>query len=80
MVGDCVLLTWSLIQNHAIVPILRFVCCWSVWDEKAHCVVDVADSGREALEFIDQLVEADSGFKIVRYGKVTTMTNDDETD
>jgi len=68
VVGDCVLLTWSLIQNR------------SVWDEKAHCVVDVADSGREALEFIDQLVEADSGFKIVRYGKVTTMTNDDETD
>ena len=42
--------------------------------------MDVADSGREAPEFIDQLVEADSGFKIVRYGKVTTMTNDDETD
>ena len=53
-------------------------CSWRVWDEKAHCVVLVADSGKEALEFIDQLVDADRGLAIVRYGKVTPISSDDD--
>ena len=38
-----------------------------------------ADIGREALEFIDQLVEADAVFKIgTKYGKPITISNSDE--
>jgi hypothetical protein len=53
-------------------------CSWQVWDDRAHCVVHVADSGRSALEFIDELVEADKGFKIgYKYGKPVTINNDE---
>jgi hypothetical protein len=51
-------------------------CSWRVWDQKAHTTIYVGDNLKDCLEHIDDLVEADKGFKVVRYGKVTTVTND----
>jgi hypothetical protein len=53
-------------------------CSWQVWDDRAHCVIHVAGNGKSALQYIDQLVEADKGFKIgVKYGRPLTIENSD---
>jgi hypothetical protein len=52
---------------------------WQVWDQKAHTVVYAAINGKDALEFIDQLIDADAVFRIgTRYGKLITISNSDE--